>query len=113
MEFVGSYTFNRGQEITLWKGPRIYEASIQLWHAKGNPFKHIRGKDKNILLWRALGMVKKDVAKDKQGLSLEEVEGELLPGMKSQSRGYPGSMPFYSLGESNRTMADMFSKEVK
>jgi len=30
VEFLGSYTFNRGQTITVWQGPKSYRVSRQI-----------------------------------------------------------------------------------
>ena len=66
MEYVDSWLFNRGQEITLWKGPKIWRVAVQLFNAEGFPFKYLEGRDKERLLLRALALVRKDAAKDGQ-----------------------------------------------
>jgi hypothetical protein len=68
--YIGSYTFNRGQEIPLFKGTKNYRAAVQLFNTDGYPFKYLKDKDKEKLLYRALALVKKDVAKDGQELEL-------------------------------------------
>ena len=67
MEYIDSWLFNRGQEITLRKGPKLYYVSVQLFnrHPK-HPFVHLRGGDKEKLLLRALKLIREDVAKDNQ-----------------------------------------------
>lgn len=64
MEYIGSWVFNRGQEITLRKGPKYWHASVYLFNPEGHPFVHIRGRDREKLLLRALELIRKDVAKD-------------------------------------------------
>ena len=70
MQYVDSWVFNRGQEITLWRGPRVWRVSVQLFNSKGYPFKYLEGKDKEKLLLRALNLIKGDVAKDSQEVVL-------------------------------------------
>lgn len=70
MQYVDSWLFNRGQEITLWRGPKEWRVSVQLFNAEGYPFKYLVGKDKEKLLLRALALIRKDVAKDKQEVVL-------------------------------------------
>ena len=66
MEYVDSWLFNRGQEITLWRGPKIWRVAVQLFNAEGFPFKYLEGRDKEKLLLRALSLIRRDVAKDGQ-----------------------------------------------
>lgn len=61
---MDSWLFNRGQEITLWRGPKMWRVSVQLFNAEGFPFKYLVGKDKERLLLRALALIREDVAKD-------------------------------------------------
>ncbi len=79
MELLGSYTFNRGQEIDIWKGPKSYRLSLYLFHAKGWPWKHIVGRDLTKLLYRGLSILRDDVAKDRQVIELAESEGMPFP----------------------------------
>lgn len=78
-EYLGSWLFNRGQEVTLWKGSKAYRVSVQLMNSTGNPFKYLVGRDDERLLYRAVAMVARDVAKDGQHLVLVEQEGASLP----------------------------------
>jgi len=74
VQYVDSWIFNRGQEITLWKGPRVWRVAVQLFNAEGYPFKYLEGRDRERVLLRALALVKADVAKDSQELEwLNEV----------------------------------------
>ena len=79
MEYIGRYIFNRGQTITVFKGPKSYRVSYQLWNTEGNPFKHIVGKDGSYLTQKAFSAIKEDVAKDGQELVLRESDGEPFP----------------------------------
>jgi len=76
MEYVDSWVFNRGQEITLRKGPKMWRVSVQLFNAEGYPFKYLEGKDKEKLLLRALDLIRKDVAKDGQTVTLLDLYHE-------------------------------------
>lgn len=70
MEYIDSWVFNRGQEITLRKGPKNWHVSVQLFNSEGYPFKYLHGPDKEKLLLRAMELVKEDVAKDNQTVLL-------------------------------------------
>ncbi|KKL97063.1 hypothetical protein LCGC14_1838250 [marine sediment metagenome] len=66
MQYVDSWLFNRGQEITLWRGPKIWRVSVQLFNSEGFPFKYLEDRDKERVLLRALSLIKRDAAKDGQ-----------------------------------------------
>lgn len=68
--FVDSWKFNRGQTISLLKGPKQWQVTVQLYNTDEFPFKYLRGLDKEKLLFKALALIKKDVAKDGQKLTL-------------------------------------------
>lgn len=70
MEYIDSWVFNRGQEITLRRGPKMYHASIQLFHRDKYPVVWLRDKNKERILLRALKLLKEDVNKDGQMLIL-------------------------------------------
>lgn len=76
MEYVDSWLFNRGQEITLWRGPKVWRVSVQLFNSEGHPFKYLEGRDKERLLLRALVLIRKDVAKDGQEVILLDTAHE-------------------------------------
>ena len=79
MEFIGSYTFNRGQTITIWKGPKSSRVSLQLFNTEGNPFKYLAGPNKDTLILKAWNLLKVDIAKDGQEPTLMESDGEPFP----------------------------------
>ena len=71
--FVDSWKFNRGQTISLLKGPKQWQVTVQLYNTDEFPFKYLRGLDKEKLLFKALALIKKDVAKDGQKLTLRDL----------------------------------------
>lgn len=91
MQYVGSYIFNRGQEISLRRGPKIWRATVQLFNTDGFPFRYLEGKDLEKLLYRALELVRRDVEKDGQELEVVDDLGvsdgnlDWLPPMRTES----------------------------
>ncbi len=70
MEYVDSWVFNRGQELTLFRGPKSWQVTVQLFNSGGRPFRYLKGKDEEGLLLRGLDMIKRDVAKNDEEIEL-------------------------------------------
>lgn len=67
MEYVDSWLFNRGQEITLSRGTKYWHASVQLFNRYPEfPYVYLKGKDKEQVLLKALKLIREDAAKDNQ-----------------------------------------------